>query len=224
MTAQAKGEIFVLMKYAYIVFSRTNTMTGGFIRAVTSNFYNHTSFSLDESLENMYSSARYYYDAPFAGGFVIEHPARYTAGVDAESVMIKLCRIRLTERMYDDVKRRLDAYLAGRESKILYNTFGAVTSYLGHDLELPDTYTCVEFVSHTLGYRTYTSIRDFERRISGHVIYRGKLADYLRTHGEEALLDTSRDRDFFTKRSVTAVTRDTLAHFRRLFTRMLAAR
>ncbi|MFA6948399.1 MAG: hypothetical protein WCQ72_05410 [Eubacteriales bacterium] len=206
------------MKTVYIVFSRTNTSIGKFIRFMTGGVYNHTSFSFEPSLCDMYSVSRYRCDVPLAGGFVVEHPARYAFGTDYNRVRVKIAALEISDERYEALHGRIDRYLDGG-SDILYNTIGAVTSYLGHDLILRDTYTCVEFVSEAIGAGRLSSIAALERALRPYVIYSGRLAVWLAMRRCAELIYPQYDSDFFAHVRRSEVVTSTAGHFGALLRR-----
>lgn len=211
------------MKTVYIVFSRTNTTIGGFIRLMTGGVYNHTSFAFDPTLCDMYSVARYRCGAPFAGGFVVEHPARYAFGSRYDSVRVKIAAFSLDDGQYLALRERIGRYLC-KGSDILYNTIGAVTSYLGHDIAVRDTYTCVEFVSEAIGAGRISSIQTFERMMQPYVIYCGRLSVWLSMRRCSQLIYPQYDRKFFEPIGRAQTVASTAGHFGALLLRMTGIR
>ena len=164
-------------KYLYVLFSSTPYKMGRMIRMVTGEPYNHVAIATEEDLHNLYAFARRYYNTPFYGGFVTEHPSRYHhKGVTAD---IRLYRLPLTDRQWEnlqtlltDMRRRADRYL--------YNHLSALAAPLHLNILVRDAFTCAEFavsVLSTLGFdfdpnRFYT-IGDIAERLESYHIYTG---------------------------------------------------
>ena len=170
----------VAERHIDVVFSSTPCKMGSFIRFMTQNCYNHVAISLDDSWNELYSFARHYRDTPFFGGFVHESETRYR---DRSRVaQIKVCRIPLTEEQYVAAKARLEDIRHNAED-YSYNIISAVVSPLHLTVRLPNSYTCVEFVSELLrliGIPAFAkkrggicSIRELETRLERYEVYRG---------------------------------------------------
>ncbi len=136
------------MKNIYVVLSSTPTKMGKLIRVFTRSFYNHSSISLTENLNEMYSFARYRASNPLVGGFVKEFPERFTLGKQQE-VCIKVFRIPVTEEQYEAIKLFIYKIKNDREENI-YNSLAAVGVLLGRKFDTYKAYTCSDFVVRTL--------------------------------------------------------------------------
>lgn len=129
-------------KNLYIVFSATPYRMGRAIRAVTHFEYNHVSLALSET-GSLYSFARKYGNVPLCGGFVEESPLRYRNR--GRRARIFVCRVPVTEEQHAAVVRRLHAIKRERQ-RYVYNLFSAAAAPLHRRVNLPRSYTCVEFV------------------------------------------------------------------------------
>ncbi len=136
------------MKNIYVVLSSTPTMMGKIIRVFTRSFYNHSSISLTENLNEMYSFARYRASNPLVGGFVKEFPKRFTLGKESD-VCIKVFRIPVTEEQYETIKLFIYKIKNDREENI-YNSLAAIGVLLGCKFDTYKAYTCSDFVVRTL--------------------------------------------------------------------------
>ncbi len=136
------------MKNIYVVLSSTPTMMGKIIRVFTRSFYNHSSISLTENLNEMYSFARYRASNPLVGGFVKEFPERFTLGKQ-EDVCIKVFSIPVTEEQYETIKLFIYKMKQDREENI-YNSLAALGVLLGYKFDTYKAYTCSDFVVRTL--------------------------------------------------------------------------
>lgn len=137
------------MKNIYVILSATPTMMGKFIRVFTKSSFNHSSISLTEGLEEMYSFARYRASNPLVGGFVREFPQRLSHGRKQEDVYIKVYKIPVSDRQYEEIKMFIYGIRDDREENI-YNTLAAIGILLGHRFNTYKAYTCSDFVAQSL--------------------------------------------------------------------------
>ena len=134
--------VFMNERFIYLVFSNTPYKTGSFIRAMTHCEYNHASIALDPCLNEMYSYARYYKRAPFYAGFVRESALRYfNNGIYAR---VKVCKIPVTNEQYVKALAFLKDCQDNKEQHF-YNFFSALVHPLHKRVNIPNSYTCVEF-------------------------------------------------------------------------------
>lgn len=125
-------------KEIYIVVSRTNTLLGYLIRKFTRFNYNHVSVSLSDSLQPLFSFARYYNNEPFVGGFVEESWLRYL--YYGKDVHIKVYCIGVTQSEYNEVKDRI-RYMNDNRDVYKYDLFG-----LYKKSQSKNRFTCLSFV------------------------------------------------------------------------------
>lgn len=128
----------------YFVVTKTNTLMGKVIRALTKCNYNHVSISLDESLQPMYSFSRFRNNVPLVGGFVEESWLRYIFyEKDIEMVAYKVPVNKIT---YIEIQNLLKAMYDNRES-YLYDSLGAI----GINKKFSENhYTCLSFAVYVL--------------------------------------------------------------------------
>ncbi|MDF2906930.1 MAG: hypothetical protein K0R34_2251 [Herbinix sp.] len=203
------------LNYLYVVFVSTNTTMGKGIRLFTRNKYSHVTIAFERDLRAMYSFARYHINSPIYGGFVVEHPGRYLHG--DQDVLVKICEVPVEQTEYERIRQEIEFFQKNREVMI-YNTINALLSLLGKRLDAKDMYTCLEFVTHLLGYPRMNTIRELERRLSEHVIYTGSLRDTAEWQQEQIGED-----DFFRRRRAIGIAHDTVYHFRKVVQRVLHA-
>ena len=91
------------MKNVYVILSATPTLVGKVIRKFTKSSFNHSSISLTENWDEMYSFARYRAPNPLVGGFVKEFPQRLSLGKN-RTVFIKVYKIPINENQFDKIK------------------------------------------------------------------------------------------------------------------------
>lgn len=163
----------------YIVFSSTPYKIGGMIRFFTRYPYNHVSISLDPGLKTLYSFARRYINTPFYGGFVIETQRRFKNG-DRVS-QIKVISIKIDDKKLAIIKKHIKEMILHQE-RYIYNTLSALLVPLRCKINLPNAYTCVEYITKLLAesgavegieQRRFYSISDLERLLPGDVVYEG---------------------------------------------------
>ncbi len=107
-------------KHLYIVLSKTNTNMGGLIRTFTKSEYNHVSLSLNDSLQPLYSFARYHINAPLVGGFVEESWLRYV--YNEKDALIRIYKIEIDSNSYLKINDIIKS-LKDKKANI-YDTFG----------------------------------------------------------------------------------------------------
>jgi hypothetical protein len=163
----------------YIVFSSTPYKIGRMIRFFTRYPYNHVSISLDPGLHTMYSFARRYLNTPFYGGFVIETQRRFKNR--GRVSQIKVISIRIDDSKLTAIKKHIKEMIECQE-RYIYNTLSALLVPLRRKINLPNAYTCVEYITKLLAesgavegieQRRFYSISDLERLLPGDVVYEG---------------------------------------------------
>ncbi|MEG1850626.1 MAG: hypothetical protein RR228_01310 [Bacilli bacterium] len=133
-------------KNIYIIFSRTNNNMGSFIRKVTNSKYNHVSLSLNKSLEEMYSFARYNKENILYGGFVIESNIRY------QDSQVLIFKIPITIKEYNNLSLQIET-MKTNKNKYIYNYFSAFSYLFSKKITIYNSYTCVEFIINII--KTY---------------------------------------------------------------------
>ncbi len=137
------------MKNIYVILSATPTMMGKFIRIFTRSSFNHSSISLSEGLDEMYSFARYRASNPLVGGFVKEFPQRLSHGKEFDDVYIKVYKIPVTENQFEEIKRFIYSIRDDQEENI-YNSLAALGVVIGYRFNTYKAYTCSDFVTQSL--------------------------------------------------------------------------
>lgn len=165
-------------KYLYILFSATPYRMGRWIRFVTGEPYNHVSIATDEDLRECYGFARRYYQTPFYGGFVTEHPSRYCHNGNISR--IRLYRLPLTQLQWQKLSGILE-HMRCHAEQYLYNHLSVLTAPVHLKVQVKDAFTCAEFVVtvlSSLGFdfdpsRFYT-IGGIAKRLEDYHVYTGK--------------------------------------------------
>ena len=196
----------------YIMISETHTGIARLIRGVTRYPYNHVSLTLDPSLRQWYSFARFVQDAPFYGGFIREPIERFLAG--EEDVQVRIFQVEIPEYqalqlegLYEKASRS--------DSGLLYNLFDAAASGIGCSLPIPDAHTCLSFACSVLG-QYHKTIRSLSTALEPYLIYEGSLAQLVPDSGD-------RDDIYFTSVGLLGGTLKSAKQFGILTTRLLAS-
>lgn len=206
-------------KYLYVMFSSTPYKMGEFIRAITKNYYNHISLSIDSSLKCFYSFARRYSAAALYGGFVEESKLRFVKNGKPSGV--KIAKIPLSEEQYlcveailSDMKERKDDYI--------YNTISAVSSVFGKKIGIDRSFTCIEFAVHILSRANILPDIDESKNYTIAML-EDKLSEYVFFEGEIEILanDTWGDDEFNTRKNFFSLFGLTLMSYARLIGRFV---
>jgi hypothetical protein len=197
-------------RYVYIVFSATNLLMGRIIRFLTRNCYNHVSLALSCDLKVMYSFARYNINSPLVGGFVIEHPSRFS--IKNREVDIKVYRVPVSETGYQMIEKTVQGF-SQRKNEMIYNTFNAVLSLFHKKIKIQNAYTCVEFIAAILGLKDVISLKSLQTRLKSYTYYTGKLKN-ISTNSQP------KD-DYFTEKNPVNIFLDMIGHFKVLMSRAI---
>lgn len=189
----------------YLMLSRTGTGMGRFIRLCTRGEYNHVSLSLDPSLRQWVSFARYRENVPLAGGFVEEPVERFLSA--GKPVAVRIYAIPLpSDRIH--ALERLFSLAKEPDSGLIYNSFAAALSPLHIRFPISRAYTCLDFACAVLGLRC-RSIQELASLLAPYLLYSGSLAELVPDSG-------LRPGTYFCHRSLYGCAWDTVAHFSRL--------
>lgn len=173
----------------YVVFSRTPGKLGKMIRIVTWGKYNHVSLALDPDLRRCWSFARIHETTPLYGGFVHESPLRFMRrGVPSQ---IMICKLEVDNIKYDALQHQLRII---KRSGYIYNTVSALAAIIHRRINIPRSYTCVEFVVNMLQIsgiaipNGYISVDALAALLSDQIIYSGSSAPFCRSNdwGDDA--------------------------------------
>ena len=166
-------------RYLYIMISRTDTGIAQCIRAFSGYPYNHVSMTLDPSLRNWVSFARYHRDAPFYSGFIKEPVERFLA--ETGDANVRIFRLELPR---ERVKRIEQLFLqAGRkETRLIYNYFDAMASLFDKKIAIAGSYTCLSFACAVIG-KQYRQIEDLDKALEPNLFYAGSLAGLVPDSG-----------------------------------------
>lgn len=175
-----------MQKSLYLVLSRSNSLPGLLIRAITRDDINHCALSPDDSLTQMQSFGRTRVWNPLSGGLTREDKcgAFYRR---FRGTYIRLYRLSVSEEIYSRVIDRLDADYA-RRREFRYNFFGCFTAQFRRSVVRTDRYFCSEYVAEVLTQCGVCALpfsihtcrpNDFEALAGKELVYEGLLRKYV---------------------------------------------
>lgn len=173
------------MKSVYIVLSQTGTMFSRALKFFTGAKYNHSSISLDSSLETMYSFGRLNPYNPFVGGFVEEgkNVGTFKRFYKTKALVLEL---QVSDEQYESIKFFIN-YLLKNKFRFHYNYLGVLYACFKKNHESKNRFYCSQFVRACLAYSNIENANslpqiikpiDFLRLNNQHIIYEGLLKNY----------------------------------------------
>lgn len=172
------------MKKIYIVLAHTGTLLSRIIKMRTGAEYTHSSISLDEDLEQMYSFGRKYSYIAFLGGFVREGTdfGTYKRFYKTE---VSVYELQVTEGQYKIINEKIE-YMKAHKKDYRFNVLGLFLAGFNKRLQFNKTYYCAEFVKKILevgGVDTselpeIIKPEHFKMLSSAKLIYKGRLKKY----------------------------------------------
>lgn len=169
----------------YIVVTQTGTVLSRILRIITGAKYNHSSITVDGTLNTMYSFGRLNPYNPFFGGFVQEsiHNGTFKRFKNTEAAVYE---INITEEEWYNLKTNIAAMYENRK-KYSYNYIGLILAAFRIKYKKQNHYYCSEFVKDILVqtnvvdensfYKIVKPI-DFTKLNNVEQIYEGKLASF----------------------------------------------
>ncbi|TCK93259.1 hypothetical protein EDC19_1450 [Natranaerovirga hydrolytica] len=135
-------------KNIYLVFSKTNTWLSRGITLFSKTKYVHTSLSLDDTFQVMYSFGRVKPNNPFSGGFAIENlfDGVYTKSPTCECLIYK---VNVTTKQYNELLKEIN-YFCSKKECYRYNFLGLFGVLLNRPVVRKHHYFCTQFVSELL--------------------------------------------------------------------------
>ena len=127
-------------KHIYVILSHTNTKIGKMIRCFSNYTYSHVSISTENSLQPLYSFARYRYDSAFVGGFVEESPLRYL--YNGKNTKIRIYEIPVTEEQFQQFQSIITLYKKN-QNEYIYDCF---YFFRNDDCRTQYQHICLSFV------------------------------------------------------------------------------
>ena len=136
------------MKKVYVILSFTGTILSRIVKVYTMKEYSHTSISLDEKLEKMYSFGRLNPYNPFWGGFVHEgintgtfKRFKYTKAI--------IYSIVVTDKQYEKMEKEIK-YIESKKNEFRFNFIGIMLVMINKRIHRKRAFYCAEFVKHIL--------------------------------------------------------------------------
>lgn len=194
----------------YVMISCTDTGIGRLIRAVSRYPYNHVSVSIDHSLRQWVSFARYVQDTPLYGGLVSESPERFLG--KGREAQVRIFRTEIPEEKYRLLEHL--SHLTDRpEQGLMYNHLDALAGIFGCRVQIPGAFTCLGFVNRILD-TGWLRIAQLDDALTPHLLYAGALSKLVSDSGR-------RDALYFTRLGPLRGTWNTAKQFFALASRML---
>lgn len=173
------------MKNIYIVISQTGTVLSRLIGLFSKSDYNHSSISLDESLDTMFSFGRLNPYDPLVGGFVKE--GRNTGTFKRFSnTRVMVLKLPVWENSYEDIKEEIRQMYVCR-NQYRYNYEGLFLAAVGIEVRHKWAFYCSQFVRNVLvknrvievgSLPEVTKPKDFLNLSKAKIIYEGLLCCY----------------------------------------------
>ena len=110
------------MKNVYIILSHTGTLLSRIIKIATGNESTHSSISLDENLEKMYSFGRLNPYNAFIGGFV-EEGKNIGTFKRFKKTKVGVYKLKVSDEQYSDIKETIN-YIKKHRHKYKFNLLG----------------------------------------------------------------------------------------------------
>lgn len=153
-----QGGVF-LQQYIYLVLSSSSSLPAKVIKRVCKNQLNHSSISIDDSLDAMYSFGRVNPYNLFSAKFVKESKNKgfYKRFKDT---YIKVYRLPVTDEVFENTKNYLADWYENRD-EYSYSYLGLLLASVNYPLEREHRYYCSEFVAKVF---EDCSIRDLNNR------------------------------------------------------------
>ncbi len=132
----------------YLVFSKIGTWLSEIIYFFSGMKYPHSSISLDDSFEKMYSFGRTNPNNPLSGGFVIEslYEGVYKKFIHSTCLIYK---IKLTEEQYNLLIKEIERF-SQEKTKYRYSILGLFGVVVHKPVKRKYHYFCSQFVSEVL--------------------------------------------------------------------------
>lgn len=132
----------------YIIFSKTGTLFSNVISFFTKKEFAHTSISLDQTFQTMYSFGRINPAYILPAGFVEENLYSGVFSMFPESKCL-IYKISVTTEQYTSLKNYIDKFLSDK-SKYKYSVLGTATILFNKSIKRENYYFCSQFVAEAL--------------------------------------------------------------------------
>lgn len=172
------------MKNIYIILSHTGTILSRIIKLATGNEYTHSSISLNENLDEMYSFGRLNPYNPFLGGFVKEGKGIGTFK-RFKNTKVGVYKLEITDEQYEELYENIK-YIEKNKDKFKFNILGLALAGINKRVVRKNTFYCAEFVRYVMkksgiGVENLPkSIKPecFKEITDSRLIYKGLLRNY----------------------------------------------
>lgn len=173
------------MRDVYIVLSQTGTILSVLLKIFTGAKYNHSSFSTDGALNELYSFGRLNPYNPFVGGFVRESK---NGGTFKRFRKTQICvlQTKVSKEKVEQMNRYF-AQMYAQKKRYKYNYRGLLLAIFNKAFVSSTDYYCSEFVKHvllkfgldeTLKNKKVIKPVDFLTLNGWNVVYTGLLSEY----------------------------------------------
>lgn len=172
-------------KSVYLIISQTGTLFSRVLKFFTHAEYNHSSISLDPSLEEMYSFGRLNPYNPFVGGFVKEGKNIGTFKRFYKTTALVL-ELKVSAEQYNGLKSLLE-YMKQNNTNFSYNYWGVFCAIFKYNVSSQRKFYCSQFVRACLASFKISNSQqlpkvikpiDFLQLKGLRQVYRGMLKDY----------------------------------------------
>ena len=172
----------------YIMLSYTGTIPSKIIKWRTGNKFSHTSISLDDNLDNMYSFARKGIYNPLNAGFIKED-IRNGVFKRKPKTEIAVFGLDVTTEQYNGISKVIDEFVSIK-NKVKYNFMALSTMiFFEYKKEVTNKYFCSGFVATVLKTNNINLFnkdscivfpQDFYEPLknTGELIYEGNILSY----------------------------------------------
>ena len=172
-------------KKVYLVLSQTGTMFSRVLKFFTGAEYNHSSISLDPTLQEMYSFGRLNPYNPFIGGFVQEgiHIGTFKRFYKTTALVLELP---VTDEQYHNIELLIE-YMKNNKTIFHYNYWGVFCAIFKTNYAPRRRFYCSQFVRACLASFGISNSKelpkiikpiDFLKLKNKRVVYRGILQNY----------------------------------------------
>lgn len=172
-------------KSVYLVLSQTGTMFSRMLKLFTGAEYNHSSISLNPTLEEMYSFGRLNPYNPFIGGFVQEgkNVGTFKRFYKTKALVLEL---KVTEDQYRSIEMLID-HMKKNKSIFHYNYWGVFCAIFKANVAPRKRFYCSQFVRTCLASFDVSNSNelpkvikpiDFLKLKNKRIIYQGILQNY----------------------------------------------
>ena len=164
-------------KSVYLILSQTGTMFSRVLKFFTGAEYNHSSISLDPTLEEMYSFGRLNPYNPFIGGFVQEgkNVGTFRRFYKTTAVVYEL---KVTDEQYHNIELLIE-HMKKNKSAFHYNYWGVFCAIFKTNVAPKKRFYCSQFVRTCLAAFGISNSKDLPKVI--------KPIDFLKLKGKKLI-------------------------------------